>query len=62
MRFPPDPAEVPRPRPTEFPTVPDLPQRWPEHVPAPPPEEVPHREPEREPAPEDRSEIAARKQ
>ena len=52
-RLPPGPGEIPRPQPTEIPTVPDFPQRWPEQVPLPPPQEVPEREPEREPEPDD---------
>ena len=39
--------------PLEIPMIPEIPQRWPETVPA-PPEEVPGPVPEEEPDPEDR--------
>jgi len=53
-RIPPGPGEVPRPGPIEVPNLPELPQRWPQHEPAPAPHEVPPLEPDEEPFPEER--------
>ncbi len=53
-RIPPGPPEVPHPGPIEVPLLPELPQRWPQHEPAPTPHEVPPIEPDEEPFPEER--------
>jgi len=53
-RIPPGHPDLPRPEPIEVPPLPELPQRWPQHEPAPVPHEVPPIEPDEEPFPEER--------